>query len=90
MYLQIDLVDHPLETLPPLAGVHADPRRYHVLHVVAERHPLHTHGRLLLQERLRRIGGVRRVVQHLVHRDVTAERQINRLQRHYFLLWVYF
>lgn len=81
-YLRVQLPYHPLEALPPLAGVGADVLREHVLHVPVERDALDLDGGLLLEQRLARVRRVRHVAERLVHRQEAPERQVDGLERH--------
>lgn len=82
LYLRVQLPYHPLEALPPLAGVGADVLREHVLHVPVQRDALDLDGGLLLEQRLARVRRVRHVAERLVHRQEAPERQVDGLERH--------
>lgn len=81
-HLRVDPSYHPLEPLPPLAGIGADVLREHVLHVPVQRHALHLDGGLLLEQRLARVRRMRNVAERFVHRQEASEGQVDRLQRH--------
>lgn len=81
-HLRVQLSYHPLQALPPLAGVRADVLREHILHVPVQRDPLDLDGGLLLEQRLARVRRMRNVAERFVHRQEAAKGQVDRLQGH--------
>lgn len=87
-HLRVDLRDHPLQALAAVARIRADAIGQQILHVMAERHAVHVYVGFLAQQRLGGIGGVRRIVEHLVDGDVPAERQVVGFQRHHTVVGI--
>lgn len=88
-HLCVDFIDDPFKPLSTSARVEADVLCEDVFHVSIEWNAFYAHRRLLSQQRLGRVCGMRSVLKNFVHGEETAKRHVCCLEGHFTLVGIH-